>query len=135
MRVDHVGLVVANVQAGRRHLETFYHATPRGEPIDDPLQQATVWFFDAHGVTIELIAPLGADSHLHNVLERSGEHLAHLCYEVDDLDAALAEMRGNKAMTISRKPAVAFGGRDVAFVLLPNKTIVELLAASRRDGD
>ena len=130
MRIDHVGLVVADVQAGRKLLETFYKATPSGEPFDDPQQQATVWFFDAHGVTIELIAPLGESSHLHNVLRRSGEHLAHLCYEVDDLTATLAEMRGQGAMPISRKPAVAFGGREVAFVVLPNRTIVELLSAT-----
>ncbi len=130
MRLDHVGLVVADLQAGRAHLETFYQASPRGEPFDDPNQQASVWFFDAHGVTIELIAPLGESSHLQNVLKRSGEHLAHLCYEVDDLSATIERMRANKAMLISRKPAIAFGGRDVAFVLLPNRTIVELLASS-----
>ncbi len=129
MRLDHVGLVVADLQAGRAHVETFYQATPKGEPFDDPNQQASVWFFDANGVTIELIAPLGEGSHLHNVLKRSGEHLAHLCYEVDDLTASIDGMRANKAMLISRKPAVAFGGRDVAFVLLPNRTIVELLSA------
>jgi hypothetical protein len=38
-------------------------------------------------------------------------------------------MKTAGALLISRKPAAAFGGRDVAFLFLPNKMIVELVQA------
>lgn len=130
MKIHHVGMLVADVAAGQALIEKFLHAERQSEPIDDPLQSATVQFFSAGGVTIELIAPLGEKSHLRNVLSRAGEHLAHLCYETPDLDGEIARMRQAGALLISRKPAVAFGGRQVAFLFLPNKMVVELLAAS-----
>jgi methylmalonyl-CoA/ethylmalonyl-CoA epimerase len=129
MRLHHVGILVADVASGQRLIETYYAGRAVGDPIDDPLQQATVQFFDSGGATIELIAPLGEQSHLHRALARGGETLAHLCYETADLDQQIARMRGAGAALISRKPAVAFGGRDVAFLFLPNRMIVELLQA------
>lgn len=130
MRFHHIGLLVRDVPAGQRLIETFYGGHATGSPVDDPLQGATVQFFDCGGATIELVAPLGAASHLHNVLARSGEHLAHVCYEVPDLGAAIERLRAARAVLISRKPAVAFGNREVAFLFLPNHLIVELLAAT-----
>jgi methylmalonyl-CoA/ethylmalonyl-CoA epimerase len=130
MRFHHIGLLVRDIAAGQRLVETFYGGVSAGPPIDDPLQSATVQFFGAGGTTIELVAPLGDTSHLHNVLARSGEHLAHLCYEVADLSGEIDRLRAARAVLISRKPAVAFAGREVAFLFLPNRMIIELLSES-----
>ncbi|TWT45888.1 hypothetical protein RAS1_23240 [Phycisphaerae bacterium RAS1] len=129
MKLHHIGILVSDLTQGARLVERFFHATPAGPPVADPLQQATVQLFDAGGATIELITPLGQGSHLHNALSRQGEGLAHLCYETPDLGAEIDAMRKSGAMLISRKPAVAFGGREVAFLFLPNQMIVELLQA------
>jgi catechol 2,3-dioxygenase-like lactoylglutathione lyase family enzyme len=129
MNVHHIGVLVSDLTAGRRLIETFLGGRALGPPVDDPLQQATVQFFDSGGARLELIVPLGPDSHLHNVLARQGESLVHLCYETPDLDGAVSRMRGQGALLISRRPAVAFGGREVAFLFLPNRMIVELLQA------
>lgn len=127
MRFHHIGVLVSDLSAGRRLVESFMGGRVQGPPIDDPLQMATVQFISTGGVTVELIAPLGAASHLHNALARTGEGLAHLCYETPDLSARIDEMRAIGAVLISRKPAKAFDGREIAFLFLPNKMIIELL--------
>lgn len=129
MKLHHIGILVYDLPQGAALIQRFFHAAPAGSPVDDPLQQATVQMFEASGATIELIAPLGPTSHLHNALSRQGEGLAHLCFETSNLDLEIDSMRKSGALLISRKPAVAFGGRDVAFLFLPNKMIVELLQA------
>lgn len=129
MTIHHIGVLVSDLTAGRTLIETFFAGKVLGPPVEDRLQQATVQFYDCGGAKLELIVPLGPDSHLHNVLARQGEGLVHLCYETADLDAAVARMRGQGALLISRRPAAAFGGREVAFLFLPNKMIVELLQA------
>lgn len=129
MKLHHIGMLVSDIAAGRALLETFLEGRALGPPMDDPQQQATVQMFSAGGVTLELVAPLGEDSHVHNALARGGEGLAHLCYETPALDETIAGMRSAGAVLISRKPAQAFDGREVAFLFLPNKMIVELLQA------
>jgi methylmalonyl-CoA/ethylmalonyl-CoA epimerase len=61
-------------------------------------------------------------------LQERGGGMHHLCYEVADLEAELAAFRSRGAMIASRpKPAVAFGGRRIAWVITAEKFLVELL--------
>ena len=56
----------------------------------DPTQKVNVAFIKLNGMTVELIEPHGEDSPVWQSLKK-GTKLVHLCYEVDDMDAALAE--------------------------------------------
>ena len=129
LKFHHIGVLVSDLEAGRRLVETFMGGKLQGPPIDDPRQEAAVQFFETGGVTVELITPLHQSSHLNNVLKRTGEGLAHLCYETPDLSTSIERSRAAGSTLISRNPAKAFGGRDVAFLFLPNKMIIELLQA------
>ncbi len=100
--------------------------------IVDPLQRARVLFLQtspAETAQIELVEPDGEDSPVQRFLARGGG-LNHLCYEVDDLNGALDEMRRRRCVVVSKpKPAVAFNGRPVAWVMTPEWLLIELLLA------
>jgi methylmalonyl-CoA/ethylmalonyl-CoA epimerase len=68
----------------------------------------------------------------HFLSQRSGG-LHHLCYEVDDLDSQLAEMKARHSMIVRRpKPATAFDGRRIAWILTAERLLVELLEKGSR---
>jgi hypothetical protein len=73
MKLHHVGMLVSDIAHGQALVQQFLGGRALGPPTDDALQQATVQFFSSGGVTIELIAPLDEQSHLRNVLARTGE--------------------------------------------------------------
>ena len=51
-----------------------------------------------------------------------------VCYEVADLAAALAELRAKGCLVISKPvPAVAYGGRKIAWCFTPTQQLLELL--------
>ncbi len=76
---------------------------------------------------MELVEPAGEQSPVRAFLENGGG-LHHICYEVADCEKALAAMRQRGAMIVRRtKPAVAFGGRGIAWLLTAEKLLVELL--------
>ena len=62
--------------------------------------------------------------------------LAQPAGEVPDLEAQIAEMRSRGALLAKRpKPAVAFDGRRIAWVITAEKFLIELLeSAERRPG-
>lgn len=64
-----------------------------------------------------------------NLLKGTGEGLAHPCYETPNLSAPIERARAAGGTFISSNPAEAFGGREVAFLFLPNTMILELLQA------
>lgn len=106
-----------------------------GQVFDDPLQKAKVAFLTtrAQDPQIELVEPAGEASPVHRFLLEKAGGLHHVCYEVADLETELVGFRSRGAVIASRpKPAVAFGGRRIAWIITAEKLLVELLEESLR---
>jgi methylmalonyl-CoA/ethylmalonyl-CoA epimerase len=57
-----------------------------------------------------------------------------VCYEVADLEEQLVEFRSRSALIVKRpKPAVAFGGRRIAWLITSEKLLIELLEEAIRN--
>jgi len=100
-----------------------------GEILHDPIQRVKVSFLSLPGteVQMELVEPAGEQSPVRVFLEKGGG-LHHLCYEVEDCTQAMAAVRQRGGMIVRRpQPAVAFGGRRIAWILTSEKLLVELL--------
>jgi methylmalonyl-CoA/ethylmalonyl-CoA epimerase len=65
---------------------------------------------------VELLAALGADTPVGRFLERRGEGMHHVAYEVEDVQAALDELEAAGAELIDAQPRVGLYGLQVAFV-------------------
>ena len=122
----HVGLACRDLAA-----EAAAHAllglAPEGEVFEDPHQRVRGSFQVLGPFRVELLEPLDDRSPLVDWLNR-GVKLYHACYETDDLDRALAQLRQAGHRTVSAPaPAVAFDGRPVAFAMLRTRSLVELL--------
>lgn len=128
MRLHHIGWVVRNLEDTAGRMKDLLGLDPIGSPITDPLQGVRLLFLSTGANSdIELIEPLDQTSPVSTFLARGGG-LHHLCYEVDDLDSSLAEMRKKGcAITSPPKPAVAFEGRRVSFLVTRERDVIELL--------
>jgi methylmalonyl-CoA/ethylmalonyl-CoA epimerase len=129
-RLHHVGFVVRSIEASAAGLTHTLGASWNGEIFADPHQKVKVTFLmmlpgDAQ---IELVEPNAEDAPVSRFLIEKGPGLHHLCYEVDDLETATAAMRSRRGIIAKPpRPAVAFGGRRIAWVLTAEKLLVELL--------
>lgn len=101
-----------------------------GQIVHDPVQRVRVSFFkpvDARNPVYELVEPAGDDSPVTNFLKKGGG-LHHVCYEIDDIELGLKEARGAGFVMVSApKPAVAFGGRRIAWICSKNRLLMEFL--------
>ena len=76
---------------------------------------------------LELVEPAGTQSPVKKFLLRGGG-LHHLCYEVDSLSKQLAYAKSNHDIVVGEPvPAVAFGGRRIAWVYAKSKILIEYL--------
>jgi methylmalonyl-CoA/ethylmalonyl-CoA epimerase len=128
--LHHVGIVVADLAASLEKYARSLGARWDGSMFADPNQKVKVGFLATSpgGAQIELVEPDAPDAPVQRFLAERGGGLHHVCYEVDDLDKALAEMRARGAVIAKRpKPAVAFEGRPIAWVITAEKLLVELL--------
>lgn len=132
-RQHHLGVAVDDVRvAARPYLEGFGFI-PEGDVVRDPVQRVDVRFLRpgpsaaASATLLELVAPYDNVSPVAGHLRR-GIGAYHVCYEVDDLDAALAGLRAARFRVLADPvPALALDGRPIAWLLAPARHLIELL--------
>jgi methylmalonyl-CoA/ethylmalonyl-CoA epimerase len=130
LRLHHMGFVVADIASAMPAFVQSMAAEWDGKIFEDPLQKAKVAFLTMRegDAQIELVEPAADGSPVQRFLREKGGGMHHLCYEVADLEADLTAFRARGASIASRpKPAVAFGGRRIAWVITSEKFLVELL--------
>ncbi|HEY2646195.1 MAG TPA: VOC family protein [Candidatus Acidoferrales bacterium] len=129
-RLHHVGYVVSDIEKSAAGFVDSVGACWDGIIVADPLQGARVSFLTLRpeDAQIELVEPDASGAPTARFLTEKGGGLHHLCYEVKDLNVALEEMRAaGNLLAKPPKPAAAFGGRRIAWLLTPEKLLLELL--------
>jgi methylmalonyl-CoA/ethylmalonyl-CoA epimerase len=122
--------VVENIASSINGFIRSLDVTWDGQIFEDPLQRVKVTFLTTRPEEpkIELVEPVGDTSPVRKFLQETGGGLHHFCYETNDLEAEMQNMRARDAMLVRRpKPAVAFSGRRIAWLLTPERLLIELL--------
>ena len=115
-RLNHVGIATPSIDASVETYRTLLGATVVGEPFDLPAQGVRVCFIDAPNTQIELIQPYDDASPIAGFLRKNpagGQH--HLCFEVADIHAAIAELTARGA-TVLGAPRIGAHGTPIVFV-------------------
>ncbi|MBS1270711.1 MAG: 2-epi-5-epi-valiolone epimerase [Gammaproteobacteria bacterium] len=116
-RLDHVAVVVPDLDAASRVYRERLGASV-SEPVPLPAHGVTAAFVQLPNTKIELLQPLGEDSPVASFLERhSGGGMHHLCYEVEDIEAAARHLTGRGARILGDgKPKTGAHGKPVLFL-------------------
>jgi methylmalonyl-CoA/ethylmalonyl-CoA epimerase len=125
--IDHIGIVVQSIDES---LKTYQDQLGFCllERMLIPEQKVEAAFLDAGNSKLELIAPTDTISGTARFLQSRGEGMHHICFEVDDIEAVLAELRRQGLRLIDETPRQGIHGR-VAFVhpKATHGTMIELL--------
>jgi len=130
LQFHHIGLACRDFAAEQRALETLGYRAE--SPVyDDPGLGIRCQFLtlpeSAGAPRLELVAPLPGSTVLDPWLKQ-GTKLYHLAFFTDDLDRALADLQAQRGkIVVPPTPAVAFAGKRVSFVMLPNMLLSELI--------
>ena len=113
--IDHIGIAVSNLQESLSFWETSLGIELHG--IEEVAEQnVRTAFLPVGGTEIELLEPTSADSSVARFIEKHGEGLHHIAIRVDDIEAALAELKAEGIQLIDETPRNGAGGARIAFV-------------------
>ena len=79
-------------------------------------QKVRTAFLPLKDTEVELLEPTAEDSPVAKFIAKKGEGIHHLAIRVEDLEAALAELREKGVRLIDEKPRRGAGGALIAFV-------------------
>ncbi|KQN70875.1 methylmalonyl-CoA epimerase [Sphingomonas sp. Leaf62] len=115
-RLNHVGVATPSIETSVAMYRDLLGADAIGEPFDLPAQGVKVCFIDAPNTQIELIEPYDASSPIAGFLAKNpagGQH--HLCFEVADIHAAIADLTAKGARVLG-SPRIGAHGTLIVFV-------------------
>ncbi len=114
-RIAHVAIVVEDLEASLAFWRDAL-GLPLAHVENVPEEQATVAFLPTSESEVELVKPSTDTSGVARFLAKRGPGLHHICFEVDDLAATLAQLKAKGLRLIDETPKLGAGGKKIAFV-------------------
>lgn len=113
--IDHIGIAISNLDES---LAFFRDAIGLElEPAEEvPSQRVRAHFLPAGQASVELVEPTADDSPIAKYVAKRGPGLHHLCLRVEDIHAALAELKGKGVRLIDETPRPGAHHSLVAFI-------------------
>jgi methylmalonyl-CoA mutase C-terminal domain/subunit len=101
------------------------------EPVEVEPEHVRVCFLRAKpGFMIELVEGMDDQSPVKDIVERTGAGTYHICYQVNDLDTAIKQLRAHGCLPFKRFEVDTSGPRRFAFLLTPDRQLFELCEAA-----
>lgn len=131
LRVDHIGIAVKDLQEAKKFYVEKLGLThlPEDEVVEQ--QKVKVSFFPCGDSELELLESTAEDGPIAKFIEKNGEGVQHIALRVDNIEAALADLKEKGVRLIDEKPRYGAGGASIAFVH-PKATGGILLELSER---
>lgn len=132
IRIEHLGIAVKELATANRLFEALLGSAPyKSETVER--EKVTTSFFRIGESKIELLEATDAVSPISKFIERRGEGIHHIAFEVEDIAAAMERLRGLGFELLSDEPKSGADNKLVCF-LHPKSTngvLVELCQERR----
>lgn len=126
-KFHHIGVAVKDIKSTAAIYVSGGYAC--SETIFDPIQNVNICWLMKEGMPIvELLEPVNDDSPVNKTLEKNGVTPYHTCYEVENIDLAIKNLRSQKYVVVSKpEKAVAINNCRVVFLYNKNIGLIELV--------
>lgn len=127
LKIEHIGIAVKNIeQSNDLFRRLFGKENYKEEKVES--EQVTTSFFIAGETKVELLEATKTDSVIAKFIEKKGEGIHHIAFEVDDIQAEIARLKKEGFIFISEKPKRGADNKLICFLhpKTTNGTLVEL---------
>lgn len=112
-RLEHVAIAVQDSDKSMAMLESVF-----GFKLDYREQVGTtkLAMYPVGETFIEFVQTVAPDSRIAKWIGEKGDSIYHLCFEVEDIDEALAELKQKGVALLDETPRTGHGGSRIAFL-------------------
>ena len=127
LKIDHLGIAVNSIGVGKNFWTDALGLKFEGsETVEE--QKVTTAFFPVGESEVELLESTAPDGPVAKYIEKKGEGIQHVAFRVENIEAALEELKQKGIRLIDEKPRIGAGGARIAFLhpKATNGVLVEL---------
>ena len=120
-KVNHIGIAVKDIEKSLEVYQELLGLELEGQH-EVPEQKVLTAFFPVGETHLELIQPTEGNVGVSKFLDKRGEGVHHICFEVEDIEAALKGLKERGARLIDEEPREMEGGKKKMAFLHPKST-------------
>ena len=114
-KIDHIGIAVKDIETAKKFYTDLLGMTIQGEEVVAE-QKVKVCFIPCGDSEIELLQSTAPDGPIAKFIEAKGEGMQHIAIRVENIEAAIAELKEKNVRMIDDTPRYGAGGARIAFV-------------------
>lgn len=115
LNIHHTAIAVRDLDAAVAAFVTQYGVEPLYREVVEA-QGVEEAMMPIGGSYVQLLEPLGSDTPVGRFLERRGEGLHHIAFQVTDIEASLRHLESEGVPIVDEEPRIGGGGHRTAFV-------------------
>jgi methylmalonyl-CoA/ethylmalonyl-CoA epimerase len=112
-RIAHLGVAVKDLDAA---LNFFTNGLPLEATHTEDFEGMRIGFLPVGDSSIELIQDVSGASAIGKFVEKNGEGIHHIAFEVEDINQAVTELKERGIKLIDEKPRAGAHGMTIAFM-------------------
>ncbi|HEA47326.1 MAG TPA: methylmalonyl-CoA epimerase [bacterium] len=115
MKINHIGIAVKSIEEALKFYSERLGLESK-EVVEVPEQKVKVIALQIGESRIELLESTSPDSPIAKFLEKRGEGIHHIAFEVTDIEKRLEELKEKGIRLIDEKPRQGAHGTRIAFI-------------------
>lgn len=126
-KIEHIGIAVKDLQASNVLFEKLFGAPAYKEESVESEGVKTSFFMNGPN-KIELLEATNPDSPIAKFLEKKGEGIHHIAFDVEDIEAEMKRLSDEGFIVLNEKPKKGADNKLVAFLhpKTTNGVLIEL---------
>jgi methylmalonyl-CoA/ethylmalonyl-CoA epimerase len=114
-KIEHIGIAVRDLKISNLLFEKLLGAPPyKSETVQ--AEKVETSFFKSGPNKIELLMAIGSDSPIASFIEKKGEGMHHIAFEVDDIEAEMKRLAAAGFQLLSDAPKRGADNKLVCFI-------------------
>lgn len=113
--VEHIGIAVKDITASNDLFTKLFNVPPyKSESVES--EGVTTSFFKINATKVELLEATNSDSAIAKFIEKKGEGIHHIAFEVDDILAEMKRLEGEGFTLLNPTPKRGVDNKLVCFL-------------------
>ncbi len=114
MKIDHIGIAVKSLEAAVKAYEALGLKVTSTDTVQT--ESVKIAFLPVGDSRIELLEATSPESNIARFIEKRGEGIHHIAFQVQDIEAAISRAKASGLQMINEEPRTGAHGTKVAFV-------------------
>ncbi len=114
-KIEHIGIAVKDIGEVSKFYKDVFECQ-LSEELEIPERKIRIAFTEISGVKLEFVMPTDNESVVAKFIDKRGEGIHHICFEVEDVEKASKEVKEKGVELVDDRPRMGAEGKKIIFI-------------------